>query len=154
MLTNVQAATIDRFGIEKGTQANARRIAGKFFDRAYGKGKWRQRWSRITGKENALRLLTRQPVETSRHLTTALVPLNQIVGTEGRSKDFDKDFFPLQTHSRERWISVAAARRTGIALPLVELVWAWDGYYVRDGHHRISVARAMGQVAIEALVVN
>lgn len=132
----------------------ARRIAGKFYDRAYGKGKWRQRWSRITGKENALRLLTRQPVETSRHLTTALVPLNQIVGTEGRSKDFDRDFFPLQTHSRERWISVAAARRTGVALPLVELVWARDGYYVRDGHHRISVARAMGQVAIEALVVN
>jgi len=154
MLTNLQAATIDRFGIERGTQTEARRIAGKFYDRAYGKGKWRQRWSRITGKENALRSLTRQPVETSRHLTTALVPLNQIVGTEGRSKDFDRDFFPLQTHSRERWISVAAARRTGVALPLVELVWARDGYYVRDGHHRISVARAMGQVAIEALVVN
>jgi hypothetical protein len=83
-------------------------------------------------------------VETSRHTTTALLPLNQIVGTEGKRKDFDRGFFPLQTHSRERWISVAAARRTGVTLPLVKLVWARDGYYVRDGHHRISVARAMG----------
>lgn len=154
MLMNVQAATIDRFGIENGTQAEARRSAGKLFDRAYGKGRWRQRWSRITSKENALRSLKRQPVESRRHATTALVPLNQIVGTEGRSRDFDSNFFPLQTYSRERWISVAAARRTGVALPLVELVWARDGYYVRDGHHRISVARAMGQLEIEAQVVN
>jgi hypothetical protein len=154
MLTNLQAATIERFGIERGTQAEARRIAGKIFDRAYERGKWRQRWARITGKANALRSLTYQPVTSRRESTTMLVPLSQIVGTECRSEEFDRDFHPLQTHSRERWIGVAAARRTGVVLPLVELVRAKDGYYVRDGHHRISVARAMGQLAIEARVVN
>ena len=154
MLTNVQAATIDRFGIEKGSQAEARRAAGKLFDRAYRNGKWRQLWARVSGKDSSLRSLPGQKVETSPHSSTALVNLDQIVGTEGRSEDFDKDFFPMQAHNRERWISVAAARRRNVALPLVELVWTRDGYYVRDGHHRISVAMAMGQEAIEALVVN
>ena len=72
---------------------------------------------------------------------------------EGRSDDFDRDFNPLQDHNKERWLNIAAARRRGKALPPVELVQVEDIYFVLDGHHRISVAQAMGQQDIEAMVM-
>jgi hypothetical protein len=81
------------------------------------------------------------------------VPLSQIRGSEGRRDDFDRDFNPLQDHNKERWLNIAAARRQGKALPPVELVQIENIYFVVDGHHRISVARAMGQRSIKARVM-
>jgi hypothetical protein len=83
---------------------------------------------------------------------TRAVPLIQIRGSEGRCNDFDRDFNPLQSHTRERWLSIAAARELGTSMPPVELVKVGDAYFVRDGHHRISVGRALGQRDIEAEV--
>jgi hypothetical protein len=80
------------------------------------------------------------------------VPIEQIRGSEGRSEDFDRDFHPLQDHCISRWLRVAAARDQDKVLPPVVLVQAGDVYFVRDGHHRISVARALGQLHIEAEV--
>ena len=80
------------------------------------------------------------------------MPLGQIVGSEGRGEDFDRDFNPTNEVNRKRWISVAACRLQGQALPLVELIQIGERYFVRDGHHRISVARALKQEYIEALV--
>jgi hypothetical protein len=80
------------------------------------------------------------------------VPIDHIRGSEGRSEDFDADFCPLQTHSKERWLRIAIARRAGEEMPPVKLVRIGDVYFVRDGHHRISVARALGQKEIEAEV--
>jgi hypothetical protein len=79
-------------------------------------------------------------------------PLAQIRGSEGRTCDFDAAFRPLREHGRERWMSVARACLADTPLPAVELIRAGDIYYVRDGHHRISVARALGQREIDALV--
>ena len=76
-----------------------------------------------------------------------------IIGSEGRTNDSDRDFYPLQTHNRDRWIGIAAARRQGAILPPVELIQYGDGYYVRDGNHRVSVAKIAGQVEIEAQVL-
>jgi hypothetical protein len=81
------------------------------------------------------------------------VPLEQIRGSEGRTDDFDRDFHPLQEHTRSRWLSVAAAGRRGQALPPVDLIQVGDVYFVRDGHHRISVACTIGQKAIDAKVI-
>jgi hypothetical protein len=78
------------------------------------------------------------------------VPLSEIRGSEGRCKDFDCDFQPLQKHTRDRWLSIAAAREMGTSMPPVDLVQVGDTYFVRDGHHRISVGRALGQKHIEA----
>jgi hypothetical protein len=80
------------------------------------------------------------------------VPIDQIRGSEGRTSDFDRDFCPLTTHTQERWLGIASARRRGKTLPPVSLVQVGDLYYVLDGHHRISVARALGQQDIEAQV--
>jgi hypothetical protein len=66
--------------------------------------------------------------------------------------DFDNKFLPLQTHNKSRWVSVAKAVRLGIKLPPVELIRIDDHYFVVDGHHRLSIAQAMGETAIAANV--
>jgi hypothetical protein len=91
-------------------------------------------------------------VEGRSHAGLHTVPIGQIRGSEGRCSDFDRDFHPLQDHSRGRWLRVARARDEDKVLPPVELVQVGDIYFVRDGHHRISVARALGQLDIEAEV--
>jgi hypothetical protein len=80
------------------------------------------------------------------------VPISRIQGSEGRSDDFDAEFRPLKAHNRWRWVSLAAARLRGAALPPVELIQVGEIYFVRDGHHRISVAKAFGQEQIDAEV--
>jgi hypothetical protein len=80
------------------------------------------------------------------------VNLECIVGSEGRSEDFDVQYRPLKQHTEQRWYSVARAQLTGVNLPPVVLIRVGDEYYVRDGNHRVSVARAFGQAAIEAEV--
>ena len=81
------------------------------------------------------------------------VAIHRIKGSEGRSDDFDCDFNPLHSRTRDRWISVALARFQGDTLPLVELIQMGDDYYVRDGHHRISVARGLGEEYVDSKVI-
>ncbi|MBW7885937.1 MAG: hypothetical protein H3C34_25560 [Caldilineaceae bacterium] len=81
------------------------------------------------------------------------VPLAAITGSEDREHDFDAAFHPRKAGMVDRWVSVAMARQRGVALPPVQLIRVGETYYVRDGHHRISVARALGQDSIEAEVI-
>jgi hypothetical protein len=85
-------------------------------------------------------------------LGTRAVSIDRIRGSEGRCKDFDAGFRPLRAHNRERWVRVAEAMYTGVPLPPVHLIQVGDVYFVRDGHRRISVAKALGQTQIEANV--
>ena len=85
-------------------------------------------------------------------LGTRPVPIGRILGSEGRCKDFDAGFRPLRAHNQARWVRVAEAMYMGVALPPVDLIQVGDRYFVRDGHHRISVARALGQAEVEAHV--
>lgn len=80
------------------------------------------------------------------------VAISQIRGSEGRSRDFDAHFRPLHSHARERWIGVALAYQTGAPATPIELIQVGDVYYVRDGHHRVSAARGLGQEYIDAQV--
>ena len=80
------------------------------------------------------------------------VNLNQICGSMNRTGDFDHHFHPLADRLRDRWVSVAMTQSQDIPLPPVSLVQVGACYFVEDGHHRISVARALGQTAIEAEV--
>jgi len=81
------------------------------------------------------------------------VSLGSIAGSEGRTQDFDRDFHPLGSHNRGRWLGIATARLRGVVLPPVSLIQVGEHYFVRDGHHRISVARALGEQYIEAEVI-
>jgi hypothetical protein len=82
------------------------------------------------------------------------VAIDQIKGSEGRVEDFDDDFNPLHERNRSRWLKIAGLRLNGENLPPVELVHMEDAYFVRDGHHRISVAKALGEKFIDAEVIH
>jgi hypothetical protein len=81
------------------------------------------------------------------------VEISLIRGTQGKGDEFDADFYPLKKANRSRWLSVAKERLSGHGLPPVELVEVSGIYYVRDGHHRISVARSLGETFIDAEVI-
>ena len=80
------------------------------------------------------------------------VALKKIRGSLGRTSDFDCDFNPLDSRLRDRWQSIAMAFLHHRYLEPVDLIQVDDSYFVKDGHHRISVARALGQSAIDAEV--
>jgi hypothetical protein len=80
----------------------------------------------------------------------AVVPLDAIVGTVDRGRDFDRRFRPTSGRVRSRWEHIATAMRRGEAMPPVDLVRIGQIYFVRDGHHRVSVARALGRTDIDA----
>jgi hypothetical protein len=126
------------------------------YNRARSRGQRGQVWSALTGRPRRLLPLAEVDatctVHTRRYTGMQTVPIRRIGGSEGRSNDFDRDFNPLQHHTKERWLGVAAARHRGKSLPPVELIRVGDVYFVRDDHHRISVARALGQREIEAEV--
>ena len=110
----------------------------------------------LTGHSNSLLDLGREVsgrrIRSQHFAGSRTVPINQIKGSEGRSGDFDSAFNPMHTRTMDRWMSVALARSFGDTLPLIELIHVGDHYYVRDGHHRISVARALGEDYIDAKV--
>jgi hypothetical protein len=82
-----------------------------------------------------------------------LIPLESIVGTVDRRRgEFDRDFLPTQG-VRGRWERIAAARRRGEAMPPIDVYRIGELHFVQDGHHRVSVARALGDTEIEARVV-
>jgi hypothetical protein len=87
-----------------------------------------------------------------RSLGLKVVPLDAIVGTVDRTQDFDRGLRPTSPRLRSRWERIAAAQRRGEALPPVSLYKIGDLYFVRDGHHRVSVARALGRKDIDAYV--
>ena len=78
------------------------------------------------------------------------IPLDGIVGTVEATTDFDAGFRPADDRVSSRWQSVARARRDGRPLPPIAVIERPDGYYVLDGRHRVSVARALGDTRIDA----
>ena len=85
---------------------------------------------------------------------TAVVSLDAIVGSVDRARDFDRSFRPTSGRVRSRWEHIAAAMRRGESLPPVDLMRIGEIHFVRDGHHRVSVARALGWPDIDAYVTD
>jgi hypothetical protein len=82
------------------------------------------------------------------------VPINQIVGSATlRYHDFDRAFLPTQARTKSRWRNIDRAYYQNVDLPPVQLYQVGEFYFVRDGHHRISVARERGQEFIEGEVI-
>lgn len=113
-------------------------------------------WAFITRRP--ARLLNLQTVAagqiiTNRHYVgLQTVAINQIIGSENHNTAFDAQFRPLTCHNQLRWMNVAVAYSTDIPLPPIELIQIDQAYFVRDGHHRISVAKLFGREFIEAEV--
>jgi hypothetical protein len=90
---------------------------------------------------------------SQRDLGIQTIPLDSIVGTVDRRRgEFDREFRPASPVVRGRWERIAAARRRGETMPPIEVYRIGDLHFVEDGHHRVSVARALGDTEIEAHV--
>jgi sarcosine oxidase delta subunit len=89
--------------------------------------------------------------ESYRGLQT--VQLNRIVGSMDRFQDFNRAFFPRQRFTAGRWQNVDRAYYQDVYLPPIQLYKVGDVYFVKDGNHRVSVARERGQEFIDAEVI-
>src|SRR5207237_1371532 len=81
------------------------------------------------------------------------VEIDQIVGSVGRYRDFDRAVLPRQGQTHDRWESVDRAYLDHTELPPVDLYKIGETYFVKDGNHRVSVARERGQAFIDAHVI-
>ncbi len=81
------------------------------------------------------------------------IPVEKIIGSEGRYHDFTNAFYPKRDMLRGRWESIDRAHKTYIDLPPISVYKLGEWYFVRDGNHRVSVARTQGVAFIDAEVV-
>ena len=80
------------------------------------------------------------------------ITLDSIVGTVDRAKEFDRSFRPTSPRLRARWQRIAEAQRRGESFPPISVYRIGELHFVRDGHHRVSVARSLGREDIDAYV--
>ena len=145
------------YAIERYTQLTEhQQTVLRRFTWALAGGHWTALWSWVRGTSAGLldlaTVIEAHGMRAMRSAGTRTVPFAAIRGSDGRRHDFDAAFHPRQTHTRDRWLRVARAHLRGIELAPVDLIQVGDVYFVRDGHHRISVAHAFGQAAIDAVV--
>jgi hypothetical protein len=128
----------------------------------FGRARQREIMSRILGmlksqKDEMLSLpdvrrIVRPQSETYRGMQT--VPIAKIVGSEGRSRDFNRAFLPRHDKMMRRWMSIDVAHYENVILPPIKLFEIGGAYFVRDGNHRVSVARMQGAEFIDAEVIS
>lgn len=90
--------------------------------------------------------------ESERGVGLKVIDLDRIVGSVDKTRDFDRRFRPTSGRVRQRWERIAVAQRRGQAMPPIDLYQVGELYFVRDGHHRVSVAHALGLDVISAYV--
>jgi hypothetical protein len=87
-----------------------------------------------------------------RRLGLKSISLDSIVGSVDRTREFDRRFRPRSSRVRGRWERIAEAQRRGEAMPPISVYRVGELHFVEDGHHRVSVARALGNTHIDAYV--
>ncbi|QFU93601.1 chromosome partitioning protein ParB [Amycolatopsis sp. YIM 10] len=87
-----------------------------------------------------------------RRIGLRVIQLSSIVGSVDRGRDFDRRFRPTSGRVRERWERLALAARRGESIPPIEVYRIGELHFIIDGHHRVSVAHAMGLGTIDAQV--
>lgn len=127
------------------------------FDHARRKASWRSLIMRLVRRRNELLRFdeVRRKLRTHqgpRRLRIQQVELDAVVGSVGRYHDFDAAFLPRQSQTKPRWLSINRAHYEDVSLPPVELYRLGETYFVKDGNHRISVARERGRSFIDAVV--
>lgn len=87
------------------------------------------------------------------HLGLRSIPVDAVIGSVDRYKEFSRHFLPKQDYLDERWIGVRAAQLGGRELPPIQVYKVGELYFVKDGNHRVSVARRAGQKYIDAHII-
>jgi hypothetical protein len=129
-----------------------------FASSTFGRARRREAYRRLAGLVRRRRPQPLLPLdEVSRRLQVfeqsyvgiRPIPVSRIVGTVGRTADFDRDFLPRRPGTEERWRRVERAFGESDFPPIV--VYELDGrYFVVDGHHRVAIARQRGIEYLDA----
>ncbi len=131
--------------------------AQRDFNLAYRKGFWNAIKTWLGRHSNELlpldEVLKRLPIRGQYYKGMMQIPIDHIIGSVSRYHDFDRAFLPRQTHTRDRWENVDRAHLRDVILPPIEVYKVGETFFVKDGNHRVSVARERGQAFIDANVI-
>lgn len=127
------------------------------FEKAKSRGRIQSILSSLVRKNSdllslyAVTELIKPKNETYRGMQT--IPVKNIIGSEGRYQDFSLAFYPKKELLRARWRSIDLATKKYVILPPISVYKLGEWYFVRDGNHRVSVAKTQGVEFIDAEVV-
>jgi hypothetical protein len=125
-------------------------------ERIRNKAFWNQVIHKFTGSPNTLlsfdEVKQLYPAPES-YSGVKSIPIEGIVGSVDRYKDFDHYFLPRFGLPLDRWVRVRRARLEGLELPVIQVYKVGELYFVKDGHHRVSVAKDEGQHYIDAEII-
>lgn len=136
-------------------QSNMRVEARQDFEKARRRARRSEVSARLTGRAN--RLIPFEEIRSELRQQNPLyrgvqqIKIDDIIGSVGRYRDFNREFLPLTDTMRERWVTVQSLT-VAQGWPPIELYKVGDAYFVRDGNHRTAIARQMGNTRIEAHV--
>ncbi|HDN79378.1 MAG TPA: DUF4032 domain-containing protein [Chloroflexi bacterium] len=131
-------------------------------EKSFTKARRRAFFQRILGflgKEEPGELLSfdevrhKLPIRGQHYAGVQVIPIDRIVGSVGRYHDFNRAFMPLNPSLRERWRRIYTAAHSQEGFPPIEVYQIGEVYFVRDGHHRVSVLKALGATHVEAQVI-
>lgn len=104
-----------------------------------------QRFNRVKSQIPTLEILRREvPVESETYIGTKDIEVCRILGTEDRSDDFTLGFNPKNSHTKKRWLAVYCLLNSGRLSESIKVIKYGGYYFVRDGNHRVSVAKCSG----------
>ena len=92
-------------------------------------------------------------IRSQHYAGTQEIPLDKVVGSVGRYQEFNRAFLPTQEYVRERWKRVYTVAHGATGFPPIDVYKIGELYFVRDGHHRVSVLKELGATTIEATVI-
>ena len=131
-------------------------IAVQDFKRARREAALQQLLSRVNGRSNELlaydQIIEKLKVVDSVGRGLQEIPLDAIVGSVGRYQDFTRTFLPKKDSDEGRWAGVKTAVLDMRGWPPIDVYKIGEAYFVRDGNHRVSVARQLGNETISAYV--
>jgi hypothetical protein len=122
------------------------------FDRALREARLARLAGWLSGRAPGDRLPVLGEVTITRGTRQEMVPIDRIVGSVEPIMCFDRQFRPTSQLPRERFVRIDADVRNGRGMDPVELYHCGGHYYVEDGHHRVAVARALGERRVWAIV--
>jgi hypothetical protein len=130
--------------------------AARNFQQARLSAFWEAFWAMMRGKSIDLlsfdEVRHRLRLRDERYVGLQEIPIDKIIGSVGRYKDFTRTFLPRTNSVRSRWQRLDAMARGAEGFPPIEVYKVGDAYFVSDGNHRVSVARQLGANTIEAFV--
>jgi hypothetical protein len=131
-------------------------LANQDFERAVSKGFWRKILAWLKRESNDLlpfdEVREKIQIQGQHYIGMREVPIDHIIGSVGRYQEFNRIFLPTQRRTKDRWVNIDKAHYEQIPLPPVDLYKIGEIFFVKDGNHRVSVARERGQEYVDAYV--